>query len=367
MLNSLPVNPFFGPLPPTGFGAGPPSVSMTSVSLVWFLVNLASVLSTYLSPERTESIRLLIWSLAYLFPPLILQMSLDEAERRRPLSSRWRQGVWLGALVALLSGMPPLLHWWGFDMSRWLGPAILSLVFLFTATAAYAVAIGWVSRNRTESPRQQRARRWEFALWALVVIVLGSNLWPEASSRESLSLIAPAFPLLFVFASTYHLERFLFFDLFVKRGAFSCLVLILIAAHFAVLSKVLENLEMEVVRPWIYALGLLPLALLLPWLYRRFEEGVDRAWLGRLFRPLDAIKHFLTGIQSAGSEIELVRGAESLVSEIFQAPTQIHLSTAPPADKSGILVPFQIQPGVSGTIQLGGGIVTSHSTGPIWP
>ncbi len=186
-------------------------------------------------------------------------------------------------------------------------------------------------------------------------------------SRESLSLIAPAFPLLFVFASTYHLERFLFFDLFVKRGAFSCLVLILIAAHFAVLSKVLENLEMEVVRPWIYALGLLPLALLLPWLYRRFEEWVDRAWLGRLFRPLDAIKHFLTGIQSAGSEIELVRGAESLVSEIFQAPTQIHLSTAPPADKSGILVPFQIQPGVSGTIQLGGGIVTSHSTGPIWP
>ncbi len=129
MLNSLPVNPFFGPLPPTGFGAGPPSVSMTSVSLVWFLVNLASVLSTYLSPERTESIRLLIWSLAYLFPPLILQMSLDEAERRRPLTpvgdkacglERWShcfqecRRCCTGGVSTCLAGLVPQYFPWSF-------------------------------------------------------------------------------------------------------------------------------------------------------------------------------------------------------------------------------------------------------------
>jgi len=69
----------------------------------------------------------------------------------------------------------------------------------------------------------------------------------------------------------------------------------------------------------------LPLALALPSAYRALGRVVDRAWLGRRFSPAEAVKRFLSGLQLATSEQDLVRHAENGLRTLFRAPVRIEL------------------------------------------
>ena len=68
----------------------------------------------------------------------------------------------------------------------------------------------------------------------------------------------------------------------------------------------LDGVELDWARPWVYAVLLLPVAMSLPWLYRKLDQWLDNFWLGRRFTTVEAVKSFLAGLQSATSEQGLV-------------------------------------------------------------
>jgi sensor histidine kinase YesM len=101
---------------------------------------------------------------------------------------------------------------------------------------------------------------------------------------------------------------------------------------------------------------LLPLAMSLPWIYRKLGSLLDSLWLGRRFTPVEAVKHFLSGLQNATSEAELVERAESGLSEIFQARTGFDLTPSVPKDLDFEVVqevPIGSESGSVGAIRMG--------------
>jgi len=69
--------------------------------------------------------------------------------------------------------------------------------------------------------------------------------------------------------------------------------------------------------PWLFAVALAPVAMVMPWLMSRTERWLDRMWLGREFTPVDAVKHVLAAMQPATDEPSLIAAAEARLSEIF--------------------------------------------------
>jgi LytS/YehU family sensor histidine kinase len=87
-------------------------------------------------------------------------------------------------------------------------------------------------------------------------------------------------------------------------------------------------------------------------MYRRLEYGLDRVWLGRRFGPEEAVQYFLTGVQNATTEDQLVQYAENQLSDIFRAKTHIALGPSPPATEHVLEVPIQSKGGTRGFIYM---------------
>jgi LytS/YehU family sensor histidine kinase len=100
---------------------------------------------------------------------------------------------------------------------------------------------------------------------------------------------------------------------------------------------------------------LLPLALTFPWIYRKLERWLDRAWWGRRFGPVEAVKYFLAGIQHSTTEDQLVRRAQDRLTAIFQADTQIVVAgeSTSPSFESVIDVPIRVSGESTGTLRVG--------------
>ena len=175
-------------------------------------------------------------------------------------------------------------------------------------------------------------RRGHVGLYAVLIplalLIILAQFHP--GTWQVLQLIGSSMPLAFIFVGTYHENRFEFFVLFIRRGLTLLLTLILLTVFFAVALPLLEGFDFGPTRPWIYAVLLLPLAMSLPWVYGKLGSLLDTMWLGRRFAPVEAVKHFLSGLQNATSEPELVERAERGLSEIFQAPTGIDLDPVVP-------------------------------------
>ena len=102
------------------------------------------------------------------------------------------------------------------------------------------------------------------------VLVVRSDL---AQSHQSflnyLGILSRSLPLCFFFVGTYYHDRFAFFDVFIKRGTYFFLLLLSLLAYFAFVDPLLDRSEVGRLKPWILALTLSPLLLLLPWAYSR--------------------------------------------------------------------------------------------------
>ena len=85
----------------------------------------------------------------------------------------------------------------------------------------------------------------------------------------------------------------------------------------------LEALPTGAARPWLFAVALAPLALVMPWLLSRTERLLDRLWLGREFLPVEAVKHVLAAMQPATDEASLIAAAEARLTEIFGAKIDV--------------------------------------------
>ncbi len=144
-------------------------------------------------------------------------------------------------------------------------------------------------------------------------------------------------PLAFLLVSMYFESRFEFYDLVIKRGVILVLSLVLLGATFAATLQLLDQMPATIARPWLFAVVLLPLAMVLPWLHQRTSRLLDRLWLGREFTPVEAVKHVLGVMQQATDEPSLVSASASTLSEMFRRRVLILLDDQPlPEIEAGI-------------------------------
>jgi len=140
------------------------------------------------------------------------------------------------------------------------------------------------------------------------------------------AIVAQTLPLCFGFVITYYVERPTFFDVLIKKGAFTLCSVIFLTGYLLLLAPFLLRLRggtPTAVLGW--ALLILPIVLLAPWVYRVLSVWLDRLLLGRRFLPAEAGKYFLTGLQDAITETDLAEHAERLLSDIFQSEARVLL------------------------------------------
>src|SRR5262249_30715594 len=182
-----------------------------------------------------------------------------------------------------------------------------------TAAMVSSVVIVLMARRAGDTPFRRRRLRWYFALIAMglsLMLIRGSS-WIEPLTE--LLIMA------FVVVTVYYGERLTFFDVFAKRGLLFLLAAVLLACHFAVVSRYLVFHNLGFAAPSMTALTLVPLVLAMPWLYSSVSDWVDRVWLGRSFSVVGAATHFAESLQAATSERDLLERAESSLSSIFRS------------------------------------------------
>ena len=215
------------------------------------------------------------------------------------------------------------------------------------------------SKERRESSKERSSRigmRGMFgSMVGLMVLTSLSNLG-VVRLGELMRTVVYSLPLLSCFGFTYLTDRYTFFDLFIKRGLSLLLTILVLTTYFSLILPGLSGFDFARAEPWAYALALLPVAFALPWLYRRVGTWVNRVWLGRRFTTVEAVTHFLSIMQRATSERQLIDRAEHGISTIFRAPTRIDLtSSGRPSDRfeSTIDVPIHGGHGRVGVMRLG--------------
>ena len=349
------------------------------VSFAWFVVLLLQTLAS-LSPRTPQGpLDLAFLVLAFLIPPVVMHCVYKmQRHVSRPATSGIATAgarptphpAWAWSVVAVyavsqsmslftvlrildvIDPAPSMLD----EPGTWVGV----LVMIAGLYSALAFSKSSVAAETSERRSSRRSMRGLFGLLALlfVPLILDSAGWIRLSEivGELYQVVLRSFPLVFLVTTTYIGNRFTFFDVFVKRGLSLMLTIVVLTAYFAVLSPWLAGLEIGWAQPWVYALVLLPVALSLPWVYQRLGRWLDNFWLGRRFSTVEAVKHFLSSIQTATSEPQLVERAEAAISAIFHAPTQIDLrpqAESSPAGESAWELPIDVQHERVGVIRMG--------------
>jgi hypothetical protein len=167
---------------------------------------------------------------------------------------------------------------------------------------------------------------------------------------------------LFMFVTIYFDNRFVF-DLFVWRASL-LLTIAVLTATFALLLPVLGSVP-GWAAPWVWAVVVLPVVTVVPWVYGRMADMLDRRWLGRRFSPVEAVKQFLSALRSATSEAQLIERGEQGLSEIFGAPALVRMGAAKPEPSFAVLqeIPIRAGDGSIGVFLLG----PRASEAPTWP
>ncbi len=369
--------------------------ALSFVTLVWFVINLLFTLSSVSPSLNRNFLQLAIFALAFLFPPLILhtfsappeqpssggsdaqEAGSDGAARPRNPGSRQR-----GRAITLrvLSVVGPIMSLAIMVATfRWVlppgapPPGVLEpLNLFFDASGVFlgvllAVGLGYSFRGFARSTLRsenadERTRR--LGMRGLIVLMFGLSAFVILGNLGMLRFggllqtVMYSMPLLVCFGSVYLTDRYTFFDLFIKRGLCLLLTILVLTTYFAVMLPMLDGVDFAWTEPWVYALALLPVAVAvaLPWVYRRVWSWVDSAWLDRRFTTVEAVKRFLSSMQRATSEDQLIDRAEQGVSTIFRAPTRIDVTSNDRASgpfDSTLDVPIHGGSGAIGVMRLG--------------
>jgi signal transduction histidine kinase len=319
---------------------------MIVVSLLWFGCNAAQLLMGLTPQRRMWQLDVAGILLAYSFPPLIMHITWAEVahERSTPMRPGWRVVLWpmYGAAAVL-----PAWFLWSIATAdgravRTVGQtASVALSLAFIAAAAYSIALVTRSARGLSRPRQpQEGAKDRYARWSLValfgamaliflfmlwVAAIAGSAGPMAMTGFMLEVVAKSLPLVFLFVSTYFENRFEFFDLFVKRGAAFLLTFGVLTVWFALALPFLRPLYDTWALPWLYAAAMLPAVGLIVWLFRHVAATLDRRWLGRRYRTVDALKLFVSALRSATSRPQAIERAEQALTGIFGAPAAVRL------------------------------------------
>ncbi len=339
--------------------------SLMFCSIVWFLVNLVITLFEFYGTHPVGRLYFLMMGLAFFFPPLIMHNSLHNEEAFLPPNGAWRLVIRLSYLISMPIALAVVLSACGIAQLVSMSDGVIRVLNLLmcvmlVAAAAFSARVVKKSQRKIQNAEERGYRRWVLLLYALLVLlflpmmasILG--IFPYA---RYLSLFSRALPILFLFVGSYFNERFTFYDIFIKSGSRFMLALIGLTVFFALTPFGMGQSDKDWAKPWLLALTLLPLTLALPWAFRKVDSWLDRVWLGRQFTPVEAGKYFLSGLHAAATEKQLVKEAESRLSEIFQAKASILIRNGDATEENHWVcsheVPLQSSGGTIGKIQMG--------------
>jgi hypothetical protein len=317
-----------------GVGAGSldrPSFALFTLSTVWFAL-LALIEFRYLTGDtRRDDIFDLATLLVYLFPPVIMHLvysestcegeSTGDGEPPPPpifghvLSAMYIIGpAFMIASVAMIFQLAPRPA----NLGAWIGTSIGGL---FTLASIYSTVLMLRRKQRSRTPDQLRLRNVMIFLFIALsgVFIALTFMQEQGLLLAILERVTKASPLYFLVASVYFEGRFEFYDLVVKRALMLLLSIFVLGMYFAIALPSLELLPGGAARPWLFAVALVPIALVMPPLMARLERWLDRMWLGREFTPVEAVKHVLAAMQPAIDEASLIAATEARLSEIFGA------------------------------------------------
>jgi len=300
------------------------SLALFSISTVWFVLHVLIEFRNLTALNTRESLLDLATFIVFLFPPVIMHTVYVESqcddEAPPPIFGRLMRANYLFS-----PAVGVLLIAWIFDVvpgPRDVGAAIgLAIGGLFTLTSIYATVLMMRRKRQARTPDQLKLRNvMVFLFGALSALFIALMFMQENRLiGELLNKLSRSAPIYFMIASVYFENRFEFYDLVVKRALLILLSVIVLGVFLAATLPWLELLPGGPARPWLFAVALAPVAMVMPWLVSRTERWLDRMWLGREYTPVGAVKHVLAAMQPATDEPSLIAATEAKLAEIFGA------------------------------------------------
>jgi signal transduction histidine kinase len=304
--------------------------AMFAACTIWFILH-AIIEFRYLlgEPRENDLIDLAALELVFIFPGLIFHTYYVETAARSGgrAAIGWRAVMWglYGAGIAMAVYFSSVIYGL-IDGPRVLGPYIgISIGSLFTVMSAFCLVL---MQRRPERPPSSDQRRLRFAMKALfiamIAVFVALNVLRDFDVLiRILNLGVRMTPLAFLLVSVYFENRIEFYDLVIKRGVLLVMSLLLTAGVLALALGSLDAIPEGPVRPWIFAVLLLPVAMLMPWLHDWVGRLLDRLWFGREFTPVEAVKHVLGAMQQAPDEPSLLAATEATLTDIFRRRVMI--------------------------------------------
>ena len=305
--------------------AGRVGQAMFAACTVWFVLH-AVIEFRYLlgEPRENDLIDLAALELVFLFPGLIFHTYYVETATMSGgrAAAGWRAVMWglYGAGLAMAVYFSSVIYGL-IPGPRVLGPYIgISIGSLFTVMSAFCLVL---MQRRPERPPSTDQRRLRVAMKGLfitmIAVFVALNVLRDFDVLiRALNLGVRMTPLAFLLVSVYFENRIEFYDLVIKRGVLLVMSLLLTAGVLALALGSLEAIPEGAARPWIVAVLLLPVAMLMPWLHDWVGRLLDRLWFGREFTPVEAVKHVLGAMQQAPDEPALLAATEAALTDIFR-------------------------------------------------
>ena len=313
------------------------SLALFAISTVWFVLHALiefRSLAGYTGRGWLDTATLLV----YLFPPVIMHTVYLEAHcadappppafYRRLLTAMYVISPLIGMyVVAAIFDVVPFFE----GMGSLIG---ISIGGLFTLTSIYSTALILRAPRTSRTPDQLRLRK----VMIFLFLALSGTFIALIFMQEQRVLVAildrvtRSSPIYFLVATVYFENRFEFYDLVVKRALLLLVNVMALGVFLWLTLPWLALVPGGAPQPWLYAVALVPVAMVMPWVMSRTERWLDRMWLGREFTPVEAVKHVLAAMQPATDERTLVEAAEARLSEIFGAKIAVLVGAHTHAD-----------------------------------
>ena len=323
----------------------PVLLALCSVTTVWFIshATLEFRLLIGTATSRIPSLpELAAFVLTFAFPPLIMHTVLQESTAASGIdATRRRAWLWpVRAMYVLSFSTAIYLLGAAFEvlprprlLGAWMGS---SVGVLFTLCSVYCITLmlrrgSGPAPKRMPSPDQRGLHRTMIGLFLLMIPIFFalSFLREQQLLTAAIDRVARSLPLFFLIASVYFEDRFEFYDAIIKRAAMLLSSLVIVGIYLALTLRSLDALPAGPARPWLFAVVLSPLAVILPWFHARLGRWLDRMWFGREFTPVEAVKQVLSAMQPATDERTLAAATEARLSDMFHTPVRILLDDAP--------------------------------------
>lgn len=327
------------------------SIALFVISTVWFVLHALIEFRNLTGDSRLGLLDLATF-IVFLFPPVIMRTVYSETQGH----NEWAPPIYRHMVVAMsvlspLIGLILLAGIFGLvprppDFGRVIG---ITIGGLFVLTSAYATMLMLGRPKPIVTPDQRRLRRVMIFLYIALSGVFVALIFMREQQLlvAILDRMARAAPIYFLIASVYFEGRFEFYDLVVKRALLILLSVLVLGVYLVAAQPWLDVVPGGGARPWLFAVALAPVAMVMPWLVARTERWLDRMWLGREFTPVEAVKHVLAAMQPATDETSLIRAAEARLSEIFGTTIAV-LGDDAPAGRDAIELQIEMPAPVSG-------------------